>query len=142
MTTETFDAGLRVRKEVLGDAYVEASLARATEFTRDFQQLVTEFCWGAVWARPGLPRTTRSLLNVVMLVALNRSQELELHLRGALRNGCTVEEIKEAILQAAVYAGIPAGIEGFRVASRVIAEAQAAVGAAGPDPGRTTSAAG
>lgn len=128
-----FDAGLKVRKEVLGEAYVEASLARANEFNREFQELVTRYCWGAIWTRPGLPRTTRSLLNIVMLVALNRSHELELHVRGALRNGCSVDDVKEAILQAAVYAGIPAGVEGFRIAARVVAEAQAEQAQAGAE---------
>jgi 4-carboxymuconolactone decarboxylase len=113
--------GSRVRREVLGDAHVERSLARATPFSLPLQELVTEFCWGAVWARPGLPRSTRSLLTLVMLTALGRVQELKLHVRGALNNGVTPDEILEALLQTAVYCGVPAALEAFRGAEEVLA---------------------
>lgn len=131
MTTEAFENGLRVRKEVLGAEYVEAALANADELTRPFQQLLTEFCWGSVWTREGLPRRTRSLLNIVMMVVMNRPHELGLHIRGAVRNGCTQEEIVEALLQTAAYAGMPAALDGFRVATKVLAELAAEDGADG-----------
>jgi 4-carboxymuconolactone decarboxylase len=107
---------------VLGAEHVERSLANATDFTRPMQELVTEYCWGEIWTREGLPRQTRSLLNIAMLTVMNRPHELELHLRGALRNGCTAEEIREVLLQAAIYAGVPAAIDGFRVAARILDE--------------------
>ncbi|WP_374213085.1 4-carboxymuconolactone decarboxylase [Crossiella sp. SN42] len=115
------DVGSRVRREVLGDAHVERSLAKATAFSRPLQELVTEYCWGTVWARPGLPRGTRSLLTLVMLTALGRGQELRLHVRGALNNGVTPGEIREALLQAAIYCGVPAALEAFRGAEEVFA---------------------
>ena len=117
-----YEEGLEVRREVLGAAHVDRSLGAATPFTRPMQELVTEFCWGAVWTRPGLDRRTRSLINLAMLTALNRSQELGAHVRGAIRNGCSEEEIQEALLQAAIYCGMPAGLEAFRVAERVLEE--------------------
>lgn len=119
---ERFEAGLRTRREVLGADHVDRSLAKATEFAQPLQELVTEYCWGEVWTRPGLSRRDRSLLNVGMLTALNRSEELKLHLRGALNNGCSVQEIQEALLQAAIYCGLPAAITGFRLAQSVIDE--------------------
>ena len=106
--------GDELRRAVLGDEYVQQSRKRATEFTAPLQELVTEYCWGAVWGRPGLDLKTRSLLNLAMLTALNRSHELRLHVRGALNNGCTREEIRETLLQAAVYCGIPAALDAFR----------------------------
>ncbi len=118
-----FEEGLRVRREVMGDEYVDRSLREADDFSRPFQELVTEYAWGAVWTRPGLPRKVRSLLTVAMMAALNRPHELRLHVRGALRNGCTAEEIRETLLQAAVYAGMPAALDAFRVAREVLAEA-------------------
>jgi len=124
MTDDLFDRGLAVRKAVLGSEYVEKSLAQADEFTRPLQELVTEYCWGAIWTREGLPRKTRSLLNVVMLTALNRQHELKLHVMGALRNGCTQQEIQEALLQATIYAGVPAGVEAFRTAREAVTEYQ------------------
>jgi 4-carboxymuconolactone decarboxylase len=130
MANDRYDDGLAVRKEVLGDEHVERSLANATEFTLPLQELVTEYCWGAVWTRDDLPRQTRSLLNIAMLTVLNRPHELELHVRGALRNGCTPDQIRETLLQAGIYAGIPAAIDGFRVARPVI-EAAGDEGAAG-----------
>lgn len=111
-----------MRKEVLGADHVERSLAKVTEFSRPVQELVTEYCWGAVWTREGLERKTRSLLNLVMLTSLNRMHELAVHVRGAVRNGCSESEIQEALLQTAVYCGAPAALESFRVAERVLTE--------------------
>jgi 4-carboxymuconolactone decarboxylase len=110
---------------VLGARYVDEALRTADDFTRPLQELVTEFCWGAVWTRPGLPRKTRSMLNLAMLTALDRPHELRLHLRGALRNGCTRQEIMEVLLQAAIYCGVPAAVDSFRVAREVLAEPEA-----------------
>ena len=122
MADSLFDKGLAVRKDVLGAEYVEASIKNADDFNRPLQELVTEYCWGAIWTREGLPRKTRSLLNIAMLSVLNRPHELELHLRGALRNGCTKDEIREVLLQVAIYAGVPAGVDSFRTARKVFAE--------------------
>jgi 4-carboxymuconolactone decarboxylase len=121
-TDRRYDAGLEVRKEVLGAAHVERSLAAVSDFSRPVQEWVTRACWGDVWDRPGLDRRTRSLLNLVMLTALGRTHELAVHVRGAITNGCTTEEVQEALLQATVYCGAPAGLESFRVAERVLAE--------------------
>jgi len=126
MSNEMYELGLQIRKSVVGTEYVEKSIAAATELTKPLQDLVTEYCWGAVWGREGLPRETRSLLNVVMLTALNRPHELRLHLHGALRNGCTMVQIREAMLQAGIYAGIPAAVDAFRVAQEVFAEVEKA----------------
>lgn len=120
--SELYDRGMKIRREVLGDAYVDNALRNADDFSKPFQELVTEFCWGASWGREGLSRKQRSLNNLCMLAALGRSHELEIHLRGALRNGCTHDEIRETLMQAAVYAGIPVGVEAFRVAKKVLAE--------------------
>jgi 4-carboxymuconolactone decarboxylase len=117
-----YEEGLAVRREVLGSAYVDQALANADDLTRPLQDLVTEYCWGEVWTRPGLPRKTRSLLNLVMLTALNRPHEVRIHLRGALTNGCTREEIMEALLQTAVYCGVPAAIDSVRIAREVFNE--------------------
>lgn len=117
------DEGLAVRRAVLGAEHVDRSLANATAFARPMQELVTEYCWGAVWGRPGLDRKSRSLINLAMLTALNRGHELRVHLRGALNNGVTPEEIREVLLQAAVYCGAPAGLESFRAAEEVLREA-------------------
>ena len=116
------DAGMEVRREVLGADHVERSLESATAFGRPIQELVTEYCWGAVWARPGLDRRTRSLINLGMLTALNRRHELTIHLKGALNNGVTPEEILETLLQATVYCGVPAGMDAFRTAEAVLTE--------------------
>ena len=124
-TDPRFDAGLAVRKEVLGAAHVERSMGAVSEFSRPVQEYVTRACWGDVWSRPGLDRRTRSLLNLVMLTALNRSHELAVHVRGAVTNGATVEEIQEALLQATVYCGAPAGLEAFRIAEQVLSELKA-----------------
>ncbi len=120
MSRERFDAGLAVRREVLGAEYVESALAAADGFNREFQELATEFCWGGTWARGVLERKTRSMLNLGMLSALNRPHEFKLHFRGALRNGCTLDELKEVLLQITVYCGIPAGVEAFRLAREVL----------------------
>ncbi len=117
-----FEAGMQVRRDVLGAEHVERSMANASEFAMPMQELVTEFCWGRVWTRPGLDRRTRSLLNLGMLTALNRMHEFGVHVRGAVNNGCTIDEIREVLLQTAVYCGVPAALESFRVAERVLAE--------------------
>ena len=122
--TELFEKGLKVRKEVLGEDYVNKSIAGADEFTRTMAEWSTEFCWGALWTRPGLDRKTRSLINLAMLSALGKTHELKLHVRGALTNGVTVEEIKEVLLQVAVYCGVPAGMDSFRNAREAIKEVQ------------------
>lgn len=116
-----FEEGLKIRYEVAGKLYVDTALAAgSSEFSRPMQELVTEACWGSIWARPGLARKQRSLLNIAILCALNRSAELGVHVRGAKNNGATDLEIRETLLQAAIYCGMPAGIEGFKVAERVI----------------------
>ena len=122
MSREMFDRGLEIRKEVLGADYVQRSLDGADDFNRDFQEIVTEYCWGASWGRGALSRRDRSLLNLVMLGALNRGEEFRLHLKGALTNGCTRDEIKDTLIHLAIYAGIPAGVEAFRIARQVFAE--------------------
>ena len=119
---DRYEQGLRVRREVLGAEYVDAALAGADEFTRDFQRLVTEYCWGEVWTQTTLDRKQRSLNNLCLLAALGRNDEFVLHVRGALRNGVTRDELRETLVQVAVYAGIPAGVEAFRLASGVLAE--------------------
>jgi len=116
------EAGLKVRREVLGEAYVDRNMANATEFNAPFQDLLNEYCWGFVWTRPGLDRRTRSLLNLAMLAALNRPHELRIHVQGAIRNGCTEAEISEVLLQAAIYCGVPAAVDSFRVAREALAE--------------------
>lgn len=115
-----FERGLPIRREVLGAEYVDASLANANDFMAEFQHITTEMCWGYVWPRPGLDRRTRSLLNLAMLTALKAPAELKLHVRGALTNGVTVDEIKEVLLHATVYCGIPAGLEAFKAANEVL----------------------
>jgi len=124
MTSEKFKQGLEIRKAVVGEEYVNNSLANADEFTMPIQELVTEYCWGSVWSRDGLPRKTRSLLNLAMLTALNRPHELKLHLNGAINNGCTKEEVMETLLQTAIYCGVPAAIDAFRTAREVFDEAE------------------
>jgi 4-carboxymuconolactone decarboxylase len=121
-----YEQGLRIRREVLGDDHVASSLSRAGEFSRVMQDFVTEHCWGAIWARPGLERKQRSLVNLGILTALNRSHELRVHVRGAVRNGCSPAEIQEVLLQTAIYCGVPAAMEAFRVAEGVLAELAAA----------------
>ncbi len=114
--------GMKVRREVLGDEHVDRAQAKATSFSKDFQDLLTRYAWGEIWARPGLDRRTRSCITVAMTVALNRPEELALHLRGALRNGVTVDELREILLQTAVYCGVPAANMAFRVAEEVLGE--------------------
>jgi 4-carboxymuconolactone decarboxylase len=122
MSKEMFDKGLAMRKRVLGAEYVEKSLAAADQYSRPLQELVTEYCWGAVWNRPGLDPKTRSILNLGMLTALNRPHELKIHINGALTNGCTREEIVEVLLQTAIYCGVPAALESTRIAREVFKE--------------------
>lgn len=122
MNNELFEQGLKTRREVLGKEYVDASIKNADDFNRPMQELVTQYCWGDVWNRPGLDRRTRSLLNLAMLTALNRPHEIKLHIRGAINNGVTKDEIQEVFLQAAVYCGVPAAIDSFRTAKEVFKE--------------------
>jgi 4-carboxymuconolactone decarboxylase len=125
MDKKRFEAGLAVRKAVLGAEYVEKSLRSADSFTQEMQELVTEYCWGEIWTRPGLDRRTRSFLNLAMLTALNRPHEIKLHVLGALNNGLTRDEIKEVFLQSAIYCGVPAALDAQRVAKEVFAEVDA-----------------
>lgn len=120
--SESFERGLKTRREVLGDAYVDASLNKATDFSWPMQQLVTEYCWDEIWNRPGMSRRERSILNLGMISALNRQHELRTHVRGALNNGLTKEEISEIFLQVAIYCGVPAAIDSFRSAQQVLDE--------------------
>lgn len=122
MDKKKFEEGLKVRKEVLGEEYVEKSINNATDFNRPLQELVTEYCWGEIWTRPTLSKKTRSMLNLAMITALNRPNELKLHVRGAINNGLTKEEIREVLLQAAIYCGVPAAVDSFRVAQEVLNE--------------------
>ena len=122
MNKESFDKGLKTRREVLGAEYVDASIANADDFNRPMQELVTEYCWNEIWNRPGLDRKTRSIMNLCMITALNRPHELKLHVRGAINNGLTKDEIKEVFLQAAIYCGVPAAIDSFRNANEVFKE--------------------
>ena len=119
MNKQQFDKGLAVRKAVVGESYVEASLKGADDFSMPMQELVTEFCWGEVWTRPGLDRRSRSILNLGMIAALNKPEELAIHVRGAINNGVTKDEIKECFLQVAVYCGMPAGLSSFKIARQV-----------------------
>ncbi len=125
MDRETYQRGLEVRSAVLGEAYVTKALADADEFTKPLQDLVTEYCWGAVWGREELARKTRSMLNVAMISVLNRPNELRLHLKAALTNGVSRDEIREILLQVAIYAGMPAAVDSFRIAREVLEEMEA-----------------
>ena len=118
----SYDEGMQVRREVLGDEHVDAAVAKTDEFTRDFQDLLTRYAWGEIWTRPGLDRRTRSCMTLIALVALGRHEELATHVRAALRNGLTVDEIKEVLLQTAFYCGVPAANSAFAVAQRVLQE--------------------
>ena len=122
---ELFQRGLSLRREVLGPEYVDKSLKTANKFMMAFQRITTEWCWGYAWTRPGLDKKTRSLLNLAMLTALNRAPEIKLHVRGAINNGVTVDEIAEVLIHATIYCGIPAAVEGFRNASEVLDAAEA-----------------
>jgi 4-carboxymuconolactone decarboxylase len=125
MNKEVFDRGLAIRKEVLGKEFVEKSFAGATDFNMAMQELTTEYCWGYIWGREGLPKKTRSMLNLAMLSALGRNHELGMHVKGALVNGVTKDEIKEILLQVAVYCGIPSGIDAFRNAREAFNDVEA-----------------
>jgi 4-carboxymuconolactone decarboxylase len=122
MDKPTFEKGLEIRKSVLGAEFVESALKSADDFNRPFQELVTEYCWGAVWGREGLSKKTRSMLNLAMISALNRPHELKMHVVGALRNGVTRDEIREVFMAVAIYCGVPAGVDAFRTAREVFAE--------------------
>ena len=122
MSDAAYDRGMRVRREVLGDEHVDAAVERTTEFTADFQDLITRYAWGEIWTRPGLDRRTRSCITLTALVALGRLEELEMHVRAALRNGLSADEIKEVLLQSAIYCGVPAANAAFAVAQSVLAE--------------------
>jgi 4-carboxymuconolactone decarboxylase len=123
---ERYENGLAVRKAVLGDAHVERSLAKRNEFNSEFQALITRYAWGEIWTRPGLPRHTRSLLTIGLMVALNRSDEFKLHIRAAFNNGVTKDEIREVLMQCAIYAGVPAANSAFHQAEEVFAQMEAA----------------
>jgi 4-carboxymuconolactone decarboxylase len=120
MTSDNYSKGLKVRREVLGDEYVDRSLSAATDFTTPLQKLVTENCWGEIWAKGVIPKKTRSLITIAILAALRASTELKAHVLGALRNGCSVDEIRDVLLQSTVYCGVPAGVEAFRAAKDVV----------------------
>lgn len=122
---ERYDAGMKVRRAVLGDAHVDRSLTRRTPFNEEFQDLITRYAWGEIWTRPGLDRRARSLINLAMITALNRPHELKLHVRGALNNGLTKAEIMEVFLQTAIYCGMPAALDSFRIAREVFSEMKA-----------------
>jgi 4-carboxymuconolactone decarboxylase len=122
MDKETYERGLEIRKSVLGKEFVEKSIAAADDFNRPLQELVTEYCWGAVWGREGLSKKTRSIINLAMISALNRPHELKMHVKGALRNGLTREEIREVLLQVGIYCGVPAAVDSFRVAREALNE--------------------
>ena len=125
MNDELFERGLEIRKSVLGAEFVDKTIAAADDFNMPLQRLVTEYCWGACWGRDGLPKKTRSLLNIAMISSLNRNYELKLHVKGAIRNGCTREEVREVLLQVAIYCGVPAAVDSFRVAKEALAELDA-----------------
>ena len=122
MASDRYETGLNIRKEVLGEEYVDAAIAKADDFNRDFQEMVTEYCWGGSWGRGVLTKQQRSMLNLGMLAALNRPHEFKLHFLGALTNGVSIEEIREVLIQIAIYCGIPAGVEAFRIAREVFKE--------------------
>ena len=131
----TYERGMEVRREVLGDDYVDAAIQRTTPFTADFQDLITRYAWGEIWTRPGLDRKTRSCITLTALVALGHHEELKLHVRAALRNGLTEDEIKEVLLQSAIYCGVPAANSAFAVARRVLADLDGRPEAAGGEQG-------
>jgi 4-carboxymuconolactone decarboxylase len=122
MDKALFERGLEERKRTLGAEYVERSLSNASEFSKEFQALITEYCWGAAWGDPTLPPKTRSMLNLTMIAALNRMHEWELHFRGAIKNGVSIEELKSIITQITIYCGVPVGVECHRIANRVLGE--------------------
>ena len=125
MKSELFDKGMKIRTEVLGEAYVSKAIAGMDEFNQPLQELVTEYCWGAVWGRDGLKRSERSMINLAMISALNRPHELKVHIRGAIANGMTRAQIREVFLQVAIYCGVPAAVDSFRIAREAFAEIDA-----------------
>ena len=125
MNDELYERGLAIRKSVLGKEYVEKSLASADDFTMPLQRLVTEYCWRACWGREELPKKMRSMLNLAMLACLGRNHELKIHTKGAIRNGCSKDEIREVLLQVAIYCGVPAAVDSFRIAKEALAELEA-----------------
>lgn len=122
MDKEMFDKGLAIRRSTLGADFVDKAIASADDFNRPLQELVTQYCWGEVWGRPGLDRKTRSMLNLAMLSALNRPHEVKMHVKGAINNGLTKDQIKEVFLQVAIYCGVPAAVDSFRIAKEVFTE--------------------
>ena len=132
---QLYETGLQLRREVLGAKYVDSSIAKADDFMTAFQRITTEWCWGYAWSRPGLDRKTRSMLNLAMLTALNRSAEIRLHVKGALANGVSVAEIQETLLHATIYCGIPAGLDAFKAAHQVLIE-EGAIPAAAAEAAR------
>jgi 4-carboxymuconolactone decarboxylase len=122
MDKEMFEKGLSIRRAVLGADFVDKAIASADDFNRPLQELVTQYCWGEVWGRPGLDRKTRSIMNLAMLSALNRPHEVKMHVKGALNNGLTKDDIKEVFLQVAIYCGVPAAVDSFRIAKEVFQE--------------------
>jgi 4-carboxymuconolactone decarboxylase len=122
---ERYENGMSVRRAVLGDAHVDRAIGNTNEFNREFQDLITRYAWGEIWSRPGLPRHTRSLLTIAMMVALNRTEELRMHVRAAFSNGVTRDEIREVLLQSAIYCGVPAANAAFREAAEVFREMEA-----------------
>ncbi|MBP0483500.1 carboxymuconolactone decarboxylase family protein [Sagittula salina] len=125
MDKTTYDKGMEIRRATLGDEYVDRAIENMDDFTRDLQELVTTYCWGEVWGREGLDRKTRSTINIAMIAALNRQHELAAHIRGAINNGLTPEEIKEILLQVGIYCGVPAMVDSFRIARSVLGEMDA-----------------
>ena len=125
MNNVKYEKGLKIRTQVLGEAYVQRSMENADDFTRPLQEMVTEYCWGHVWGREGLSLKERSMINLAMISALNRPHELKLHVRGALRNGLSREQIREILLQVGIYCGVPAAVDSFRLAREAFAEADA-----------------
>ncbi len=122
MDKEMFEKGLKIRREVLGADFVDKAIASADDFNRPLQELVTQYCWGEIWGRPGLDRRTRSIINLAMISALNRQHEVKMHVKGAIHNGLTKEEIREVLLQVAIYCGVPAGVDSFRTAKEAFQE--------------------
>ena len=122
MEKEMYEKGLKIRREVLGAEFVDNAIASADDFNRPLQEIVTQYCWGEIWGRPGLDRRTRSIINLAMISALNRQHEVKMHVKGALNNGLTKEEIREVFLQVAIYCGVPAGVDSFRTAKEVFTE--------------------
>ena len=122
MDKEMFEKGLAIRRATLGAEFVDKAIATADDFNRPLQEIVTQYCWGEIWGRPGLEKKTRSLLNLAMLSALNRPHEVKMHIKGAINNGVTKDEIKEVFLQVAIYCGVPAGVDSFRIAKEVFTE--------------------